>query len=271
MEFVTAGGVEVPALGFGTARMDDYDVQYRAVSAAIEAGYRHVDTAQIYGSESAVGDAIADADVDRGDVFVTTKLAGENRGYDAVVGSTRESLDRLGTDYVDLLLIHWPVADADTAETLRAMNDLRDDGLVSHLGVSNFSVAETRAAVRDSEAPLVTNQVEYHLSHRQDDLLAYCIDEGVMLTAYSPLGVGDVLDDATLGAVADRHGKTPAQVALRWLLEQPMVSAVPMSSSPEHSRENFEIFDFELRDSTVRDLFEATGGLATDLAAKLGL
>ena len=268
---VTAAGVEVPALGFGTARMSEYETEYRAVGTALDAGYRHVDTAQIYGSEPAVGDALADSQLDREDVFLTTKLAGENRTFDAVVESTRESLDDLRTSYVDLLLIHWPVDDVATEETLRAMNDLRDDGLVRHLGVSNFSVSQLREAREASDAPVLTNQVEYSVGHRQDELLAYCIDEEVMLTAYSPLGVGDLLDDGTLEAVADRHGKTPAQVAVRWLLQQPMVSTVPMSSSPAHIRENFDVFDFELPGETMRELFGVEGSLDADLARQLGL
>jgi diketogulonate reductase-like aldo/keto reductase len=268
---VTAAGVEVPALGFGTARMSEYETEYRAVEAALEAGYRHVDTAQIYGSEPAVGDALADSDLDREDVFLTTKLAGENRSYDAVVESTRESLDDLDTSYVDLLLIHWPVDDVSTEETLRAMNDLRDDGLVRHLGVSNFSVPQLREAREASDAPVVANQVEYNVGNRQDELLAYCIEEGVMLTAYSPLGVGELLDDETLGTVADRHDRTAAQVAIRWLLQQPMVSTVPMSSSPAHVRENFDVFDFELSGEEMRELFGVEGEPDADLTAKLGL
>jgi diketogulonate reductase-like aldo/keto reductase len=268
--YVTAAGVEVPALGFGTARMDAYETEYRAVETALETGYRHVDTAQIYGSEPAVGDAVADSELDREDVFLTTKLAGENRSYDDVIESTRESLDDLETSYVDLLLIHWPVEDVSTEETLRAMNDLHDDGLVRHLGVSNFSVPQLRDAREVSDAPILTNQVEYNVANRQDELLAYCIED-VMLTAYSPLGVGDLLDDGTLGAVADRHGKTPAQAAIRWLLQQPMVATIPMSSSPAHIRENFDVFDFELSGSEMRELFGVEGNLDADLAGRLGL
>ncbi|MEF8850871.1 MAG: aldo/keto reductase [Haloarculaceae archaeon] len=269
--YVTAAGVEVPALGFGTARMDAYETEYRAVETALEAGYRHVDTAQIYGSEPAVGDALADAELDREDVFLTTKLAGGNRAYDAVVESTRESLEALGTSYVDLLLIHWPVEDVPTEETLRAMNDLRADGLVRHVGVSNFSVPQLREAREASDAPVLTDQVEYHARNRQDELLAYCVDEGVMLTAYSPLGVGELLDEEALVAVGDRHGKTPAQVAIRWLLQQPMVATVPMSSSPAHVRENYDVFDFELSTAEMRELFALEGDLDADLADTLGL
>ncbi|WP_114578085.1 aldo/keto reductase [Saliphagus sp. LR7] len=271
MRTVTAGDVEIPALGFGTARMDDHDVRVRAIEAALEAGYRHIDTAQIYGSEPAVGEAIENSAVDREEVFVTTKLADDNRAHDAAVESVHESVENLGVETVDLLLIHSPNDDVSHEETLDAMNEVRDDGLVSHLGVSNFSVAQTREAEELSDAPIVTNQVEYHVEHRQDDLLAYCIENDVVLTAYSPLGVGDLLDDDTLGEVAAAHDKTPAQVAIRWLLEQPQVSPIPMSSSPEHVRENFEVFDFELSGEQRRDLFAVGGDLPDRLADRLGL
>lgn len=271
MEYVTVDSTEVPAVGFGTARMNGYDEQYRAVSAALETGYRHIDTAQMYGSEEAVGDAIADANVDREELFVTTKLADGNRDDDAVHESTEKSLDRLDMDYVDLLLIHSPNDDVDHEETIRAMNDLQKEGSVRHIGVSNFSVQQTAKAMEYSGTPIVTNQVKYHPYESQADLLAFCIDENVMLTAYSPLAVGDVSDDETLTAIGDRYGKSAAQVALRWLIQQPMVSTIPMSSSPEHIRENFDVFDFELDDEEVRDVFDLQGGLSDDLADRLGV
>jgi len=270
MEYVTPQGVEVPALGFGTARMDTDEERRRAVSAALSAGYRHLDTAQVYGSESAVGDALADSSVDREEVFVTTKLSGDNRAREAVLESTRASLDRLGLETLDLLLIHAPNDEVPHEETLGAMNELRDDGLVRHLGVSNFSVAQTRDAMATSDAPIITNQVEYNVRERQDDLLACCIGEDVMLTAYSPLGVGDLLDEEALATIGERHGKTPAQVAVRWLLQQPMVSTIPMSSSPSHIRENAAVFDFELSTAEMRELFALEGDPDEDLAAALG-
>lgn len=271
MRTVTAGDVEIPALGFGTARMDDHDVRVRAIEAALEAGYRHIDTAQIYGSEPAVGEALQNSEVEREEVFITTKLADDNRAHDAVVDSVHDSVEKLGVETVDLLLIHSPNDEVSHEETLDAMNELRDDGLVSHLGVSNFSVEQTREAQEYSEAPIVTNQVEYHVEHRQDDLLAYCIENDVVLTAYSPLGVGDLLDNEVLADVADSHGKTPAQVAIRWLLEQPQVSTVPMSSSPEHVRENYDVFDFELTDDQRRELFAVGGEPPAELADALDL
>jgi len=270
MEYVTVGGVDVPALGFGTARMDTDRECRRAVSAALDTGYRHIDTAQSYGSESAVGDAVRESGVDREDLFVTTKLDRGNRAYDDVVRSTGASLDRLDLDYVDLLLVHAPNRDVPHAETLAAMNELRDDGLVRHVGVSNFSVDQLRDAIDASDAPVLTNQVEYHVRERQDDLLSVCIDEGVMLTAYSPLDVGSLLGDSGLEAVGDRHGKTASQVAIRWLLQQPMVSTVPMSSSPDHVRENFDVFDFELTDEEMHRLFDR-GGPIDAIRSKVGL
>ncbi|WP_049899275.1 aldo/keto reductase [Halococcus agarilyticus] len=271
MQQITVGGTTVPALGFGTSGMDTDDERYRAISAALDAGYRHIDTAQMYDSESAVGDAIRDADVDREEVFVTTKLLGENRAHDAVIESTRDSLDRLDTEYVDLLLIHSPDQEVTHEETLDAMNELVDEGAVENVGVSNFSVEETRAAIEHSDEPLLTNQVEYNVHERRDDLLSLCLDEDVMLTAYSPLGVGDCLDDETLVGIADDHDRTPAQVALRWLLQQPLVSPIPRSSNPEHVRANADVFDFELSADEMRDLFAVGGDLDDDLAAKLGV
>jgi len=270
MQQITAGGATVPALGFGTARMDTDEERYRAVSAALDAGYRHIDTAQVYGSEPAVGDAIADSGVDREELFVTTKLSGDNRTHDAVIESTHDSLDRLDTEYVDLLLIHSPDQEVSHEETLDAMNELVDDG-VRHVGVSNFSVEETRAAIEHSDAPILTNQVNYNVHERQDDLLAFCMDHDIVLTAYSPLGVGDCLDDEVLAGIAEEHEKTAAQVAIRWLLQQPLVSPIPMSSNPEHVRANADVFDFELTNDEMHELFAVGGELDDGLASQLGV
>ncbi|WP_255171003.1 aldo/keto reductase [Natrononativus amylolyticus] len=271
MEYVTVDGTDVPALGFGTARMDSYDERYRAVETALEAGYRHLDTAQTYGSEEAVGDAIADADVDREDLFVTTKLAEGNRNREAVLESTAESLERLGTEYVDLLLIHAPNDAVDHEETLRAMNELQGQEAVRHIGVSNFSVDQTREAIAHSEAPILTNQVKYHPYESQADLLAFCLEEDIVLTAYSPLAIGDVVGDETLEEIGDHYDKTAPQVALRWLLQQPLVAPIPMSSSGDHIRENFDVFDFELSSDEMREIFDLQGGLSDDLAEQLEL
>lgn len=271
MEFVTARDVDIPALGIGTARFDSNDTCREAVETALEAGYRHVDTAQMYGTEDAVGAALESADVDPEEVFVTTKLDDGNRGHDAVLESTAESLERLGTDTVDLLLIHSPNDDVPIAETIGAMNDLQEERLVRHTGVSNFSVQQLRDAMDVSETPIVTNQVEYHPHNGQPDLLKFCIDEDVVLTAYSPLDVGDVGDDSTLVEIADRYGKTPAQIAIRWHLQQPQVVTIPKAADPEHVRANVDVFDFELTDDEMRTVFDGAGGLSDGLRYRLEL
>ena len=271
MYFITRNGTTVPALQFGTARMNTDDERRRVISTALEAGYRHLDTAQMYGSESAVGDAVRDADLDREEVFITTKLSGDNRAHDAVIDSTHESLDRLETDYIDLLLIHFPNEDVSHRETLEAMNELVAEGSVEQIGVSNFSVAQTRDAMEHSDAPIRTNQVEYNIDERKDDLLSFCIDENIVLTAYSPIGGGDVLDNETLDEIARKHDKTAAQIAIRWLLQQPLVSPISMSSNPDRIRRNFDVFDFDLSDDEMGALFEINGIPDTSLGSKLGV
>ena len=269
MEYVSAQDITLPALGFGTARMDDYETQRRAIDVAIETGYRHLDTAQSYGSEQAVGDAVRESGIDRAEFWLTTKLAGGNRDYDRVLSSTEASLERLGTDYLDLLLIHHPNDTVPHEETLRAMNELHDDGLVRQLGVSNFSIDQCNAAIEASPAPILTNQVKYHARHRQDALLTWCLAHDVLLTAYSPLAIGDLLSDSTLQAMGESYGKTVAQVAIRWLVEQPHVLTIPMSSSPSHIRENFDVFDFELSSADRRVIYDLEGGIDDELAATL--
>jgi diketogulonate reductase-like aldo/keto reductase len=261
MEYVSVHGVTVPAIGFGTARMTGEPCE-RAVRHALELGYRHVDTAQMYDNESAVGRAIAAADVDREAVFVTTKLDRGNRAHDDVVSTTNASLDRLGLDAVDLLLVHSPNVRVPVEETVGAMNELQREGLVHHVGVSNFSVGGLRDAIEASEAPIVTNQVEYHPYRHQDDLLAFCSEAGVVLTAYSPLDVGRAASDRTLADIGERHGKTAAQVALRWLVQQPSVVTIPKAASEAHLAENLDVFDFELTDEEMERVFDLGSGLA---------
>jgi diketogulonate reductase-like aldo/keto reductase len=266
MRTVSPHGVDVPALGFGTARFDDDAACRRAVEHALDVGYRHVDTAQMYGTERAVGAALQASDVDRSEVFLTTKLDTGNRDREAVLESTRASLTALDTDYLDLLLIHSPSAAVPHAETLRAMHALQEAGLVRHVGVSNFSVDQLADAIAASESPILTNQVEYNPHTDQSELLAACLDADVLLTAYSPLDVGAVADNDTLIAIGDAHGKSPAQVALRWLLQQPLVAAIPKATSDHHVEENAEVFDFELSDREMERIFAGVGGVPAALA-----
>jgi diketogulonate reductase-like aldo/keto reductase len=253
MEYETVQGVEVPALGLGTWRLTGDNCQ-QAVETALELGYRHVDTAQAYGNEREVGHALGAADVAREDIFLTTKLDAGNRDYQSVIDSTRDSLDRLRTSYVDLLLIHQPnyFATADHEETLSAMADLVDEGLVRHVGVSNFDVDQLHEAREVSREPVFTNQVQYHPFWNQERLLDYCRIHDVLLTAYSPLGHGGVIDDPLLERIGERYGKSAAQVAIRWLLQQDGVATIPKATSREHLQSNLDVFDFWLTDEEMR-------------------
>ncbi|WP_336344421.1 aldo/keto reductase [Halalkalicoccus ordinarius] len=253
MEYVRVQDVEIPALGLGTWNLTD-DQCVRTVGRALELGYRHVDTAQDYGNEREVGRAIATADVPREECFVTTKLWPSNYRYDDAVESTRESLDRLGLEYVDLLLMHWPSLHVPTEETLGAMADLVDEGLVRHVGVSNFSRSRLEEARELSRVPILADQVQYHPYRDRSDLLEYCRQEGIVLTAYSPLVHGGLVDDERLAAIGERYGKTAAQVALRWLVQQEPVAAIPKASSREHLAANIAVFDFSLTDEEMAEV-----------------
>ncbi|GGN92915.1 aldo/keto reductase [Haloarcula pellucida] len=252
METIQVQGESVPALGLGTWQLTGPDCR-ETVRTALEMGYRHVDTAQAYGNERQVGMGIDAADVDREDVFLVTKLDGRNRSARRVRQSARESCNRLGTDYLDLLLIHWPNTPwmAPLSETLGAMNDLVDDGLVEHVGVSNFSRSLLDEARERSDAPILTDQVQYHPYCDQRELLDYCRIHDVLLTAYSPLARGGVLEDPALVQIGNRYGKSPAQVALRWLVQQDGVAAIPKASSRDHLEANLAIFDFTLTDAEM--------------------
>lgn len=260
MESVSVGGVRIPALGLGTWQLSGKRCE-RTVARALDLGYRHVDTAQMYGNERAVGAGIARASVDRSEVVVTTKLDRGNRSYDDVISTTEASLERLGTGTIDLLLMHSPNTRVPVEETIEAMNELQSRGHVDHIGVSNFSVKQLRSAMAASERPIVTNQVKYHPYYHQDDLLVYCNEADVILTAYSPLARGRAADDATLGTIGESYGKTAAQVALRWLLQQPNVIAIPKAASEAHLRENLDVFDFTLTGDELDRIFEMEGGL----------
>ena len=267
---IDASGAEIPALGLGTARMDGEECR-RAVETALTVGYRHVDTAQMYDNEAAVGEAIEASDVPREEIFVVTKVNTDNMAAEDVRESTRDSLDRLRLDTVDLLLVHAPRDYVPLEETLGAMNGLQEEGLVEHVGVSNFSVSQLEDAIDASATPIVTNQVKYHPYHRQDDVLAFCIDEGICLTAYSPLARGDVVDDQRLAEIGEAHEKTAAQVALRWQLQQPYVATIPKASSREHVEANADVFDFELSPDEMRSVFDVGEPLSNGLADRMGM
>jgi diketogulonate reductase-like aldo/keto reductase len=255
MNVTTVGGDPIPPVGLGTWRLTGASCR-RSVETALEVGYRHLDTAQEYGNERQVGDAIRASGIDREDLFVTTKLGRGNRGRDAVHRSVEESLAKLGTDHVDLLLIHWPNLTTPLEETLSAMGDLVESGAVRYVGVSNFDLDRLARARERSEHPIAVNQVQYNPYWPQAKLLDYCRIHDVLVTAYSPLAHGGVLDDPILEEIGTRHGKTPAQVAIRWLLEQPGVVTVPKATSRQHLEENLDVFDFELTDEEMNRIHQ---------------
>ncbi|WP_411968711.1 aldo/keto reductase [Haloferax sp. YSSS75] len=269
MEYVTAAGVDVPVLGFGTWPMKG-DTCRTAVQQALKTGYRHIDTAQMYDNEGAVGQAIADSEVPRDEVFLVTKVQRQNLAHDDVLRTVEESAQRLGTD-IDLLLIHAPSRSVPIEESVSAMNELQDQGTVEHIGVSNFSVEQMQRAMTASETPILTNQVEYHPFESQSEVLEFCIENDIVLTAYSPLDRGRVVGNEVLEEIGEEHGKTASQVALRWLIQQEMVAAIPKASSQTHIEANFDVFDFELDGDEMERIFDLQGGLLSRLRSLLGL
>jgi len=242
---VTANGASIPALGFGTFRIPGPDV-LRIVPHALKAGFRHIDTAQIYGNEAEVGEAIAASGVTRGEVFLTTKVWVENYRHDAFLASVDDSLKKLKTDRVDLLLLHWPNEAVSLAEQIGALNAVRQAGKVRHIGVSNFSTALMAEAVKLSDAPIVTNQIEYHPYIDQDVVIAAAKAAGMLVTGYYGMADGKVFDDPVLKEIAAGRGKSVAQVVLRWLVQQQGVVALSKTVSEARVEENLAIFDFEL-------------------------
>ena len=253
MQYVETHGVRIPALGFGTFRLDGRTAR-RMVGYALEIGYRHIDTAQMYGNEAEVGAAIAASAVPRGEIWLTTKIWPDNFRDGALQRAAEESVRRLGT-VPDLLLLHWPNPSVPRAETIRALNDARRRGLAGHIGISNSPAALIRESVAASEAPLLVDQVEYHPYLGQRAVLAEVRAQGMALTAYSPVAQGKVFADPVLRRIGERHGKNPGQVALRWLLQQDGVGAIPRSAREAHAKANLEIFDFALSDAEMAEVF----------------
>jgi len=244
----------MPALGLRTWENDDPEQCTESVKTAVEMGYRHVDTAQIYGNEAAVGKGIAAADVDRDDVFLATKVWIDNLAPEDVAASTRESLQKLDTEYVDLLYVHWPAGAYDPEETLSAFAELRDDGLIDRIGVSNFEPEHLDAATDAlGEAPFA-NQVECHPLLRQEELLReYADANDVELVGYSPLARGKILDDPTVGDIAEKHGVSAAQVSLAWLRESG-VTAIPKATGENHLSDNWASLGLELDDEDIQQI-----------------
>jgi len=236
-------GTTVPTLGFGTFELDG-DTCRQAVIKALETGYRHIDTARVYGNEAEVGQAVRNSDIPREDIFIASKIWWEDLSPHGIRDAVETSLNNLQADFLDLVLIHWPNAEFSLEESIKTLRFLQDTGKISHFGVSNFPSVEFHDAIGYGE--IFCNQVEYHPLLKQDTLLDIVRDYGAALTAYSPLAQGEALGYPELETIAEKYGKSSEQVALRWLIEQKNVLAIPRSSKPEHIESNFDIFDFEL-------------------------
>lgn len=260
MQYIELGDARIPALGYGTWQLEG-DACTAGVHHALELGYRHIDTAQIYGNEAQVGAALAKTHVERKDIWLTTKVWTDRLSKGDLEKSVDESLTKLQTDYVDLLLIHWPSKDVFLSDTIDALKHVMAEGKTRHIGVSNFPVKLMAEAQRLSGGKMITNQVEYHPFLDQTPVLDYVRNHNMFLTAYSPLARGRVNQDATLIDLGNKYGKTPAQITLRWLVQQPGVCAIPKAANPEHIKTNMQIFDFSLTDAEMSEIGKLRGDL----------
>ena len=250
VQHVSANGAEIPAIGFGTWTLRG-SAGAKAVAEAVGIGYRHIDTAAGYGNETEVGEGIRASGMPRSEIFLTTKVQPENLADGVFQKTVEGSLKRLRMDQVDLVLIHWPSQHLAVADTIRPLNDVKRRGLTRHIGVSNFTLPLLAEAWAATSEPLVTNQCEYHPYLNQDRVLAACRAKGMSFTAYAPLGRKRVFDEPAIAAAAARHGKTQAQIVLRWEIQQPGVLAIPKSASPDRMRENLSVFDFSLSEAEM--------------------
>jgi diketogulonate reductase-like aldo/keto reductase len=252
MHSIDANGARIPALGLGTWTLKGEEC-VDLVAHALEVGYRHLDTAVMYANEEAVGEGLRRSGIQRDDVFVTTKVWWTDIGANDLRRSAEASLEKLGLEQVDLLLIHWPNPAIQLAESVAALNLAKRDGLARHIGVSNFPTKLLAEAIALSDAPLVANQVEHHPYLDQSKVHAACRNAGMAMTSYCPLARGgDLFAEQAIVAAAQKHGKTPGQIALRWHVQQDGVVAIPRTTKRERLAENFDIFDFALTDAEMQ-------------------
>ena len=245
-------GYEIPVVGLGTWKSEPGNATYQAVLDSINAGYRHIDTARAYDNESDVGRAVKDANVAREELFITTKLWNKDQGYDTALEACEKSLVRLGCDYIDLYLIHWPLKDKRN-DSWKAFIELKEKGLCRSIGVSNFTIDHLKELEHKFGVVPVANQVEFHPYHYQKDLLDYCDSKNIIVEAYSPLVHAKRMDEERLVAISEELGKTPAQILIRWAIQRGMV-VLPKSVNESRIIENFAVFDFDISDSVMKRL-----------------
>jgi diketogulonate reductase-like aldo/keto reductase len=238
------GDVAIPQLGFGVFKVQDGDDVAVAVAAALDVGYRHIDTAAIYRNEEGVGRAIAASGIPRSDIFVTTKLWNSDQGYDSALAAIDENLAKLGLDYVDLYLVHWPKPEH-TRDTWRAMEEIKASGKARAIGVSNFLPEHLDQLLEHATVPPSINQIEFHPHLQSPGLVDYCDEHDIVVEAWSPLKAGQIIDDSELAMIAETHGVTVAQVVLRWMLQRGIV-AIPKSVTPSRIASNADLYGFDL-------------------------
>jgi diketogulonate reductase-like aldo/keto reductase len=261
-------GNAMPQVGFGVWRVSN-DEAKSTVAGAVEAGYRSIDTASIYGNEEGVGEAVRAVSVPREELFITTKVWNDRQGYDSTLQAFDESLARLKLDYVDLYLIHWPMAGSETyRDTWRALIKLKQDGRARSIGVSNFMVEHLQRVIDETGVTPAVNQIELHPRFQQKELSAFHRANGIATEAWSPLGQGTILADETITAIGRKYSKTPAQVILRWHIDNGFI-VIPKSVTPSRIRENVDVFDFSLDADDMRaieGLDSASGRVGPDPA-----
>ena len=270
--YTLANGIQIPAIGLGTWQTPDDETGYQAVLSALQSGYRHIDTAQGYRNEDIVGRAVKDSGITRKEIFITSKLDNPNHGYDNTMRSFEGTLEQLGTDYVDLFLIHWPnplqyrkTWQQTNAETWKAFEELYNAGKIRAIGVSNFRQHHIDELMKTAKIPPMVNQIRLCPGETQDELVTYCKERNILLEAYSPLGTGQIFKVPEIQILAEKYQKSIAQICIRWSLQNGFLP-LPKSVSAERIRENMDVFGFELSDDDVRLIAEQTGcvGLSKD-------
>ncbi|MGG1687748.1 aldo/keto reductase [Pseudalkalibacillus sp. NRS-1564] len=247
-------GIKMPTLGLGVWKMENNEEVKNAVNAAIDAGYKAIDTAAAYKNEEGVGAAIKQNGIPREELFITSKVWNDDQGYESTIKAFEETISKLGIETIDLYLIHWPV-EGKYKETWRAMEKLYKDGRIRAIGVSNFHPNHLEDLMKDAEIKPMVNQVEFHPLLNQQELRDYCKQHAIQMEAWSPLAQGKLLDHEVVKGIAEQHGKSTAQVIIRWDLEHEVVT-IPKSSNPERIKQNFDVFDFELTTDNIRALDE---------------
>ncbi len=267
-----SNGVEIPCIGFGTWQTPDGDVCVSSVKAAIEAGYRHIDTAEMYGNEDSVGKAIKESGIDRKELFITSKLSNQAHGYEKTMEAFEGTMEKLGLDYLDMFLIHWPnpIAFRDhwqeaNAGSWKAFEELYKAGRIRAIGISNFRQHHIEALMETATIPPMVNQMKLCPGETQEEVVDYCRSKGMLLEAYSPLGIGQIFQVPEMQELADKYGRSIAQICIRWSLQRGYLP-LPKSVTPSRIQENARVFDFELEEADVRLIANLKGcvGYAAD-------